>query len=394
MDGDLNQMLLNYKNGMPTNLIRKIFLQINSGLKIMIENGKCHRDLKPSNILYSFTNEKKTDFIIKIGDFGLSTDLESTTTDLTDAGTDWFKAPEVEERKYSNKCDLYSIGIILYKLKTGEYIFDGKNKFEILKNKHENNIKKETDDPKLNNLIKKLVVINPHKRMEWNDYFKDPFFKVNDEKIKENEEEDNEEDRCKVVLIGEQGVKKTSIIQRFLLKDKFSIDLSTTCSSYNLRSIYLEKENRTIKFEIWDTPGQEKYRSLAKVFFRDAQVCILIYDKTRKTSFEEIKNYWYEEIKNNASDNVIFALVGHFAERIEFEEVSEEEGRAYAMKINAIFQEIKSKGDEELIYELFEMITQKFVESETKIYENRGDKLEKSKLKKLKNNNKNKKKCI
>ena len=71
---------------------------------------------------------------------------------------------------------MYSIGIILYMLKTGEYIFDGKTKFEILKNKYANNIKKETDDLKLNDLIKKLVVIDPHKRLEWDDYFKDPFF--------------------------------------------------------------------------------------------------------------------------------------------------------------------------------------------------------------------------
>ena len=187
MNGDLNKMLKKYKNGMPSNLIRKIFSQINAGLKIMIENGKTHRDLKPSNILYSFTNENETDFIVKIGDFGLSTDLYETKT-ASNTGTDMFKAPEIEEGKYSNKCDLYSIGIILYMLKTGEYIFDGKTKFEILKNKYSNNIKKETDDPKLNNLIKKLVVIDPHERMEWKDYFEAPFFKVNDEDVKESEE--------------------------------------------------------------------------------------------------------------------------------------------------------------------------------------------------------------
>ena len=49
-------------------------------------------------------------------------------------------------------------------------------------------MKKDTDDEKLNNLIKKLVVIDPHERMEWKDYFEDPFFKVNDEDVKENEE--------------------------------------------------------------------------------------------------------------------------------------------------------------------------------------------------------------
>ena len=188
MDGDLDQLLKEkYKNGMSSKLIRNIFSQINSALKIMIKKGKAHRDLKPSNILYSYTNEEKTDFIIKIGDWGFSTDLIESEIQ-PNLGTKLFKAPEVNSNKYSNKCDLYSIGIILYMLKTGEYIFEGKNDEEKLVNKHLKKFKKDTDDTKLNNLIKKLVEDDPHKRMEWDDYFADPFFKVNDEDVKENYE--------------------------------------------------------------------------------------------------------------------------------------------------------------------------------------------------------------
>ena len=191
MDGTLLDMLLkNYKNGMPSKLIRKIFSQINSGLKIMNKNEQTHRDLKPENILFSYINDNKTDFIIKIGDFGLAKNLVSTKT-VTNQGTEFFKAPEIENGKPSKeckKCDLYSIGIILYYLKTGEYIFDDETWDKIEKNKKENNIKKYTDDEKLNDLIKNLVVIDPDNRMEWENYFDDPFFKVNDEDVKESEE--------------------------------------------------------------------------------------------------------------------------------------------------------------------------------------------------------------
>ena len=187
MDGDLGTMLNKYKKGMSSQLIRKIFLQLNYGLKTMINEGKTHRDLKPSNILFSYTNEKENDFIIKLGDFGLATDLVSTKS-ASNAGTDLFKAPEVENGKFSNKCDLYSIGVILYMLKTGEYIFEGENLRDILNNKNLNKIKKDTNDPILNNLIKKLVVNDPHKRMEWKEYFDDPFFKVDDDDIHQNEE--------------------------------------------------------------------------------------------------------------------------------------------------------------------------------------------------------------
>ena len=153
----------------------------------MIDNNKTHRDLKPSNILFSYTNDKKTDFIVKIGDFGLSTDLKNTKI-ASNTGTEFYKAPEVGKEKYSNKCDLYSIGIILYFLKTGQYIFDGVELVDVLNNKKINKMKKDTDDEKLNRLIKKLVVIDPHERMEWKDYFEDPFFKENDEDVKESEE--------------------------------------------------------------------------------------------------------------------------------------------------------------------------------------------------------------
>ena len=85
MDGDLNKMLQENQNKMSSNMIRKIFKQLNSAFKIMIKEEKCHRDLKPDNILYSYTNDDNTDFIVKLGDFGLSTDLYNTELRSTDA---------------------------------------------------------------------------------------------------------------------------------------------------------------------------------------------------------------------------------------------------------------------------------------------------------------------
>ena len=105
MDGDLNKMLQENNNKMSSNMIRKIFKQLNSALDIMIKEKKCHRDLKPENILYSYTNNDKSDFIIKLGDFGLATDLYLTRN--TNAGTPIFKAPEIGfENYYAEKCDL------------------------------------------------------------------------------------------------------------------------------------------------------------------------------------------------------------------------------------------------------------------------------------------------
>jgi serine/threonine protein kinase len=165
----------------------------------MLKNDQTHRDLKPENILFSYTNDNKTDFIIKIGDFGLAKNLVSTKT-VTNQGTDLFKAPEIEKgepSKKCKKCDLYSIGIILYYLKTGKYIFDDETWDKIKKNKKENNIKKIYDDDNLNNLIEKLVVIDPKDRMSWDDYFNHPFFKVNDENVKDVKDI-KESEECKI----------------------------------------------------------------------------------------------------------------------------------------------------------------------------------------------------
>ena len=105
--------------------------------------------------------------------------------------------------------------------------------------------------------------------------------------------------KCKVVLLGESGVGKSSIITRYTQNTFKSQRLATTGANFVTKTIILEDENKSIKFEIWDTAGQEQYRSLAKVFYKNSAVCILVYDITRRFSFEELKNYWVDEIKEN-----------------------------------------------------------------------------------------------
>ena len=103
----------------------------------------------------------------------------------------------------------------------------------------------------------------------------------------------------KVVLIGESGVGKTSIIQRFIT-NIFNPQQKTTGGA-NFIAKKMEINDYKIKFEIWDTVGQERFRSLAKVFYNNASVCIMVYDITSKKSFDALKEYWSEDVKNNVS---------------------------------------------------------------------------------------------
>ena len=109
---------------------------------------------------------------------------------------------------------------------------------------------------------------------------------------------------CKVVLLGDSGVGKTSIIQNYIFKRYNYKDTSTIAANFQSKIMNLQNEKKKIKFEIWDTAGQEKYHSLAKIFFQDESVCILVYDITLRKSFEELKNFWVKEVKTYSKPNV------------------------------------------------------------------------------------------
>ena len=117
--------------------------------------------------------------------------------------------------------------------------------------------------------------------------------------------------KFKVVLIGESGVGKTSMLLRYVSNEFNSQQFSTLGLSYVDKIIQIDN-NKKIKLEIWDTAGQEKFRSLAKAYYRNIDVGILVYDVTNKTSFEEIKNYWIKDIKEDNDDNISKKIINIF----------------------------------------------------------------------------------
>ena len=109
---------------------------------------------------------------------------------------------------------------------------------------------------------------------------------------------------CKVVLLGESGVGKTSIIQNYVNNIFEATVYPTGTANFFSKEIYFEKEKKKIKFEIWDTAGQEQYHSIAKMYFLDASVCILVYDITTRKSYEELKKFWIGEFRDVCESDI------------------------------------------------------------------------------------------
>ena len=202
---------------------------------------------------------------------------------------------------------------------------------------------------------------------------------------------------CKVVLVGDSGVGKTCIIQRYV-NDKYSdTNESTYTSTYTYKKLDYKKLNKSISFDIWDTAGQELYRALAKNFYLNASIGILVYDIRRKESFESIKDYWYEQLKVSGEENMILGIAGNKCDLFTEEEVKESEARKFAEEIGAVFH-LTSCKESIGIDELFEECGKKFLEANNLISaedktQNKNDKFGLNNDNSKNNENKKKKCC-
>ena len=172
-DGDLFDYL-EKNEGFSESKIKGILLELNVAFKMMNSKNIIHRDLKPENLFIKYNSQNNKDFIVKLGDFGLSRKYNQVNFSTNNKGTPFYIAPEIEFSRLNNtnydpiKCDLWAIGLIIYFLKfkdTPYLAFIG------------GNIPNKFDDENLNDLVKKLIVVDPVKRINWDDYFNHPFFK-------------------------------------------------------------------------------------------------------------------------------------------------------------------------------------------------------------------------
>ena len=148
------------------------------------------------------------------------------------------------------------------------------------------------------------------------------------------------DEEIKVILIGESGTGKTSLINATMgLKFKDTVE-STTTNSFSSKTVTIN--NKEYVLNLWDTIGQEKFRSLTKIFIKDSKIVILVYDITRKASFNEL-NFWLKMIQDILGDEPVLGICGNKSDLFVKEQVKEEEVKKYSEEKNIPFKLTSAK---------------------------------------------------
>ena len=164
----------------------------------------------------------------------------------------------------------------------------------------------------------------------------------------------------KVLIIGETNVGKTSLIRQFI-ENKFSDEKISTIG-YDTIKKEITIKNKKMQLLIWDTCGQEQYRSINNMFLKNSKIVIFVYDITNKKSFIELQNYWYPLINHKLGNEIILGIAGNKSDLYENENVNEEEVRKFSNNINATFNLTTAKNNEAINYLIKDLLT-KYIEN-------------------------------
>ncbi|KAI4387023.1 hypothetical protein MLD38_004889 [Melastoma candidum] len=145
---------------------------------------------------------------------------------------------------------------------------------------------------------------------------------------------------AKLVLLGDMGTGKTSLVLRFVKGQFFDNQEPTIGAAFFTQIMSLSEA--TVKFEIWDTAGQERYHSLAPMYYRGAVAAIVVYDISKVHTFVRAKQ-WVEELRRQGNPNMVMALVANKSDLYPKREVENEEAEQFAQENGMFFVETSAK---------------------------------------------------
>eukprot|EP00033_Pygsuia_biforma_P002027 GCRY01002255.1.p1 GENE.GCRY01002255.1~~GCRY01002255.1.p1 ORF type:complete len:214 (+),score=14.04 GCRY01002255.1:176-817(+) len=146
--------------------------------------------------------------------------------------------------------------------------------------------------------------------------------------------------KYKLVFLGDQSSGKTSIIRRFMF-DTFDSSYEATIGiDFLSKTMYLS--DRTVRLQIWDSAGQERFRSLIPSYIRDSSIAVVCYDITSRITFLSIPK-WIEDVRNERGGDVVIILVGNKSDQSERRQVTTEEAERKARELGVMFIETSAK---------------------------------------------------
>jgi len=169
----------------------------------------------------------------------------------------------------------------------------------------------------------------------------------------------------KIVLVGDSGVGKSNILTRFT-RDTFSHEEKSTIGVEFAVRVLPMPDGKRVKAQIWDTAGQERYRAITNAYYRGAVGAILIYDMTRRDSFQNIPR-WLRELRDHASEDIVLLLVGNKSDvcrgsQSERRDVTVQEADEYARQLKISRIETSAKSGEN-VDEAFNLVIRKIYEN-------------------------------
>ena len=171
-------------------------------------------------------------------------------------------------------------------------------------------------------------------------------------------------DRIKLILVGDKLVGKTSIITQFSEKQFSNEYIPTIGSDKTMKEIEIKGEK--LKLEIWDTVGQEQYRAVNKIFIKNAQIALIVYDITNRKSFENLNNWYNLIFEINKDSNVIVGVTANKTDLYENQVVDSEEGKNFADEKKISFFETSAKDYESIENVFFEICEDYLVQKKRK----------------------------
>ena len=210
-------------------------------------------------------------------------------------------------------------------------------------------------------------------------------------------EDENYDLIFKIVLIGDSGVGKTNILSRYI-NNEFSLATQSTVG-VEFGSKIIKKNGKVIKLQIWDTAGQERYKSITSAYYKGSKGAFVVYDITRKTTYDNIDK-WIGELKTNGSEDVLIMLVGNKSDLEDKREVITEEVEKKAQEQKLAFCETSALNGknveyafENLINEILKKVEKEKINEAKQLSESKAITLETADKNQNEKNSKKKKKC-